>query len=111
MIQNQKGQAFVETTIVMLTMILLIKLTMVLFLFIFSSLWIQHSLYQGLVCLAEGREVSYCKENIKTQIKRVVPLGHIQNIKLLEKHNNSLGSLTWFFYKKNWHFTQDFVLP
>lgn len=111
MIQNQEGQALVETTVVISAMFLLTKFIIVLFVIIFSSIWIQHSLYQALICLAEGRSQSYCEKNLTSSINNILPFGQTQDIKWIRNAREWKGSLNWQFYNKNWNFKQEFILP
>ena len=111
MIRNQKGQALIETVVISLTWFLLIKGMVMMFILVSSSLWIQHSLYQGLVCLAEGRNAPRCKESLVTNIKKGIPLGKINDVHLQGNFEHWSGTLNWNFYKWKWNFKERLVLP
>ena len=111
MIKNQKGQALIETVVITLTWFLLIKGMVMMFILVSSSLWIQHSLYQGLVCLAEGRNAPRCKESLSADIKKWIPLGKINDVNLRGNFKHWSGTLNWNFHKWKWNFKERLDLP
>ena len=84
---------------------------LILLILINSSLWIRHSLYQGLICTAQGRSAFYCKETVLKNIKKIVVLGKVNHIHLKGDYKKWSGTLNWDFYKWQWNFKQELVLP
>ena len=81
---EKKGQALIETIILLPMWVLITQGMITLFIIVSGSLWIQHSLYQSLVCFAEGRKPSYCREKLLKEIKKGMPLGRVTKVDISE---------------------------
>ena len=98
---SQKGQSFVETLIFTLTLTILVKLILLIFWIFTTTLWIEHQLYQALVCVAQQKKMSQCKHTALTQIKKLNVLGTINSLNFKIFQNKWKGELQWHFYKRN----------
>ena len=101
--QNKKGQSHIELLVVSFVLITLVKGILILFWIFTNFLWMEHQLYQGLICRAEKRPISMCKTKVLNQIKKLNQIGEFTEIKLAEFNNQWKGHLKWRFYK--WTFT------
>ncbi len=110
-ISEQTGQSFVEALIFSLTLIMLIKLILLLFWIWTSVLWIEHQLYQGIVCMAQQKEANQCKQNTLKQIQKLTPLGTIKSLNIKNFQNEWKGYVQWHFYKKDFFIRQTLNLP
>lgn len=108
---NKKGQSLIEFTIVILSLISLIQCVFMLFWIFTSLLWMEHQLYQGLICSAQQKEISECKTQIKMQIKRLNPLGTIQSLKIKNIQRAWKGEIKWHFFKRDFFIKQSLSLP
>ena len=107
----KKGQSFIETLILALSLMLLIQGTLLIFWIGVNILWMEHQLYQGLLCTAQQKEIEQCKYNTLKQIKKLNSLGTIKSLKIKEFQNEWKGEIQWTFYKKNFYIKQNFILP
>ena len=107
----QKGQSFIEFMIFSLAMISLIKGILILFWIFISFLWIEHQLYQGLICSAQQNNIPFCKNLTRKEIKKLNPLGIIKSLEFYKFNKHWKGEVQWHFYKKNFFIQQSFHLP
>ena len=107
----QKGQSIVEMLIVSLALISLIKGILIFFWISLSLLWMEHQLYQGLICSAQKKSLKLCEDRVKQQIQRLNPLGKIKSLKIKNFTENWKGEIQWHFYKKDFFIKQSLNLP
>ena len=107
----QNGQSLIEVLILSLALITMVQLTLVIFWIGTNILWIEHQLYQGLVCAAQHKKIYLCRETILKQINKLNPLGAIQSLKIKHFQNEWKGEIVWAFYKKNFLIQQTLSLP
>lgn len=107
----QKGQSFVETLILTLTLIILVKFILLIFWVFINTLWMEHQLYQGLVCVAQQKKISQCKHTSLAQIKKLNTLGIIKSLNFKNFQNKWKGELQWHFYKRDFPIKQILSLP
>ncbi len=100
---NKKGQGNVEVALLSFILIVLIKGSLVLFWIFTNFLWIEHQLYQSLVCGAEKRQISMCKTKALNNIKKLNKVGDFTEFKVIDFNNQWKGSIKWRFYK--WTFS------
>jgi len=96
----QKGQSLTEALILSLALITVIYFTLLVFWIGTSILWMEHQLYQGIVCAAQHKGISLCKKTVLKQIKKLNPLGLIQSLKIKHAQNEWKGEIVWIFYKR-----------
>lgn len=108
--KNQNGQTLIEASIVIVPLFFILK-SFLFVIFIFGqSFWIDHKLYQHLICLAEGRGLK-CEMNLKKNFKMLNAENILEHLKIV--NNNS----TWFakthldFYGIQIDFQQSFRMP
>ena len=93
--KNKKGQALTEALITLP----LASACFVLCLWLFHSytqqLWMDHQLYQSLICLAKGENKSHCKNKMDQKIKSFLWVGELKNIKLDNKNGKWSGAFIW----------------
>ena len=100
---NKKGQSNIEVALLSFILIVLIKGSLVLFWIFTNFLWVEHQLYQGLICRAEKKATAVCKMKVLTNIKKLNKSGDFININLTGFDNKWKGSIKWKFYK--WAFS------
>lgn len=93
--KKRSGQAVIET------MVLLPLVTagfMLCFLFFHvhaQHLWMDHQLYQALICLAKGKTKANCETQMKKKIKSFLWFGKLQNIQFHAREKKWTASLIW----------------
>ena len=111
LLRDQKGQNLIESLILSLVLITVLKFIFIIFWLFISLLWMEHQLYQGLICKAEQKKESLCKQKILQEIKKLNPLGKIKELKIDKTKNIYKGELLWIFYKQNFTIKQNLILP
>ena len=107
----QKGQGLIETLILSLVLIIIIKFILAVFWIFISSLWMEHQLYQGVLCVAQQKETTLCKQKALQKIKQLSSLGKIQDLTIKQAQNKYKGEMLWNFYKQNFVIKQSLTLP
>jgi len=54
-----------------------------------------HLLYEGVICLAEGETVFVCKKKLHRQLKKIMPIGECQRVRLTSGPYHLRGDLVW----------------
>ena len=108
---SKKGQSLIEFMILSLALISLIKGILILFWIFISLIWIEHHLYQGLICSAQQKNINFCKNLSLQQIKKLNHLGVIKSLKLTHFKKHWKGEAQWHFYKQNFFIRQSLSLP
>ena len=89
------GQAVVEA----LVLLPLVCVCFILCLFFFQihaqHLWMDHQLYQSLICLAKGKAKRNCENQMQKKIKTFLWMGELKNIQFYKKENEWKGVFTW----------------
>ena len=106
----KKGQSLVEALIVSLGLIAVTKIILVLFWIFVSLIWMEHQLYQGLICSAQQRNHRDCEQKVLNQIRRLNRLGKIQSVKIKEFKQEWRGEIQWIFYEKVFFIKQSLSL-
>ena len=109
--KSQKGQSLIETLVLSLVLITLLKFILIIFWLFINLLWMEHQLYQGIICKAQQKNDLLCKQKILQEIKKLNPLGKIKNLKIYQLQNVYKGELIWNFYKKDFLIKQSLILP
>ena len=66
-----------------------------LFWLIAGNLWIDHQLYQHLICRAKGQQEVFCVKKLLAETEKLTPERHIKNIKTIHRQDVWKGSLIW----------------
>ncbi|MCZ0932555.1 MAG: hypothetical protein OXJ52_05325 [Oligoflexia bacterium] len=106
-----KGQSLVEALILSLVLITITKIILTVCWLFISALWLEHQLYQGILCTAKQKKEVLCKQKIGQEIKKLNPLGKIQSLKIKRTQNTYKGELLWNFYKQDFLIKQSLILP
>ena len=110
-ILSQTGQTVVETLGLSLALTALVYLSWLLFWMGINILWIEHQLYQGLLCAAQHKEESLCKKTTLKQIKRLTVLGSVSLLKIKGYQKEWEGEILWRFQNINFLIRQNLSLP
>ena len=110
-LKNQKGQSLIETAILSLVLIAITKLILIIFWIFISILWMEHQLYQGILCSASQKNKMICKQDVLQKIKKLSPLGKIQFLQIKKIQNKYKGEMLWIFYNQKFSIKQSLILP
>ena len=86
-------------------------MTLAVFWIFINLLWLEHQLYQGILCIAQQKQKILCKQKALQEIKKLNPLGKIQNLKMKQTKKEYKGEILWHFYKKTFVIKQSLILP
>ncbi len=105
--RKQSGQAIGELMI-LLPSISSIFIFCFLFFYIFTQhLWMDHHLYQSLICLAEGETQARCKNRFREKTNPFLFIGKITNLKFHENKWQWKGSFIWENFFGSIHFNKE----
>ena len=90
---KKSGQALIETLLVLPLAGACFSLCLLSFHVHAQYLWMDHQLYQALICLA--KEKKDCKENMTKKIKSFLWVGRLNNIQFKAAENKWSGAFTW----------------
>ena len=105
------GQSALEFLCVFLGLILLLKGVMIVFHLTVGSLWMDHQLYQNLICLAEGQPPALCQKALIRNIRKISPVGTISHLRTGSELNRRQGEIKWTLYGIPLQRRQKLVLP
>ncbi|MDE0519011.1 MAG: hypothetical protein OXH36_05610, partial [Bdellovibrionales bacterium] len=76
-----------------------------------QHLWMDHQLYQSLICLAKGEKQRNCKNQMREKIKIFLWMGKLKNIHFYKEEKKWKGMFTWqaAFWKVS--FKKTILLP
>ena len=93
--KTSSGQAVVEV----LLLLPLLCSCFILCLFFFQlhaqHLWMDHQLYQSLICLAQGKTEKSCENRMKEKIKAFLWMGKLKKVHFYKRENEWKGVFTW----------------
>lgn len=92
---NKTGQGSLETFVFLAVLILIVKGGLMLFWLLAGQLWLDHQLYQHLICRAKGRSEILCTKKLLKEVKKFTRIGSIKDIESIHFDNNWRGSLNW----------------
>ena len=111
MLKNQKGQSLIEFLLLVLGFIASIKGVFLLFWLVTNLFWIEHHLYESLICMAEKRNKVFCKKTALNEIKKINKTGELKNINFFGSYKDWKGSIDWRFYKWDFAIQSSLNLP
>lgn len=85
--RTNRGTAIVEMAISITTLCVLVGGSLGVIYYAVASLWIQHSLHEALICLAQQEPAATCRDRLHDNLTRQLPFGEVQSIDL--KHSGS----------------------
>ena len=94
-LKTTSGQALIETLILLPLVCSCFILSLLFFHVHAQQLWIDHQLYQSLICLAKGKTKINCKNQMEKKIKTFLWIGKLKNIQLYKGENEWRGLFTW----------------
>ena len=92
---KQSGQAVIEMIIVLPLITSCFILCLLFFHVHAQYLWMDHQLYQSLICLARGKTKLSCETQMKKKIKSFLWTGKLENIQLHSGDKKWKGSFIW----------------
>lgn len=101
-----KGQTLIETLILSLVFIGLTQFIMFLCWMFINFIWIEHQLYQAILCIAQQKERRVCESHLINNINKLGHLGEVSSFHIDSKK----GRLLWRFYKYNFLIKQNLNL-
>ena len=108
---GKKGQSLVETLVFCLALSFLTQAVLLFFLTAVSFIYMEHQLYQGILCAARGEGAHYCKTKALEQIKKFNPAGQVIFLKINHFQKEGKGVIKWRFLKTNFFIRQTLRLP
>ena len=108
--KRQKGQVLVET-LVLLPLIYSCFILCLLFFFMYAQhLWMDHQLYQSLLCMAKGKTKPYCESQMKRKIASFLWIGELNNIQFHKRKNGWRGLFIWETEFWRIQFSKQFIM-
>ena len=104
---HKKGQTLAEAVILCFVLIGFIQFILILAWIFINLIWMEHQLYQGVLCLAQQREKQVCEHSLLAGIKKLNQWVEISSLSL-QPHK---GELLWRFYNKEFLIQQELKLP
>ena len=92
---DQSGQALIETVVLFPLVASCFILCLLFFNVYAQQLWMDHQLYQSLVCMAKGHTSYTCEKKMKKKIKSFLWAGRLEETKLYKKANKWQGTFVW----------------
>ena len=106
-----KGQSVIEMSCVLLGLTLALKGMFLVFQLIAGALWLDHQVYQHLICLAEGRPQVFCQEKLIRNITKFNPAGTVSRLQMKKGVNRWEGRVKWTLYGVSRQSGQKLILP
>jgi hypothetical protein len=69
---NQNGQASVESIFVATFLLIIVFTTLMACYISFSSYWIHHNLYEGLICYTSTKQKFLCEKQTQNKIEKIL---------------------------------------
>jgi hypothetical protein len=92
---KNKGQVLLEA-LILLPLISTCFILCLLFFHVHAQhLWMDHQLYQSLICLSKGETRQHCKRKMEKKIKSFLWMGRLNNIQFKKGGNVWAGSFNW----------------
>jgi len=89
------GQVLIETLVLLPVITVCFLLSLLFFHVHAQSLWMDHQLYQSLICMAKQQPKKYCINKMQKNIKSFLWTGHLKSIRYHKKPNEWHGFFTW----------------
>ena len=89
------GQTILEFLALLALLIFSLKGGLLLLWILTGRLWLDHQLYQNLLCRAKGQAENICSERFLRESRKLVLKGQITDIKISRQRRLYKGSLVW----------------
>ena len=89
------GQTILEFLALLALLIFSLKTGLILLWILTGRLWLDHQLYQNLVCRAKGQTEKICSARFLEESRKLVLKGRITDIKISRQRRLYKGSLIW----------------
>ncbi len=93
--QTQSGQAVMEALFLLPLVCACFILCFLFFHVHAQHLWMDHQLYQSLICLAKGKKQINCKTRMETKIKTFLWMGKLKDIQFYKGKKEYRGFFIW----------------
>lgn len=107
---HPSGQSLIEALVISLVLIAMFQLVFFVFWIGTNILWLEHQLYQGMICTAQGKSIHFCERKALKEIQKLKSGGKVHSLKIRGFENKWKGELLWQFYKKNFFIKQNLLL-
>ena len=105
------GQSVIEVSGVCLSLLLLLKGIGLVFQLTAGSIWVDHHLYQHLICRAEGRSRALCRKRLIRNIKALYPGGAVTRFRAEKEGGVWKGEIKWTLYGIQRDSRERLILP
>jgi hypothetical protein len=99
-LNNRRGSSVIELSQCIVLIVTGISAILFYLVFWFSKFWLNQTLYEGLVCLADKNSEYICKEISKDKINKVLKWGEVEEIFLSQSNHEYKGYIQWKIKKK-----------
>jgi len=79
-LSNQRGSAVVETSLSMTVVATVIVGGMSILYFSFTRVWLNHSSYEGLICLSTRAAQGECEARFRNDTANAIPIGRVSEL-------------------------------
>ena len=100
-----------EALVLCLALSFLIQALFLLFWTAVSFIFIEHQLYQGVLCAVRGENPQSCKSKVLARIRKFHPVGKTLSIKINTSQKGGKGLIQWRFLKTDFFIKQTVQLP
>ena len=91
MLRTNTGQALLESVIALGGMMIIGSALLALMAPLYAQLWVRHSVYEGLICLAEQKSQVNCRQLAKSRIRTAVPFATPTLLQLNKSFSGYVG--------------------
>ena len=107
LLAKNKGQALIEFLVLSLSFVSIIQILFGIAWIFINLIWMEHHLYQSVLCVAQERKKVFCERRFLKDIKKLNPKAEIKSLNF----NSKKGEFKWRFYKQDFVIQQSFELP
>jgi hypothetical protein len=102
---NSRGQSSAEFAI---TLVVLVALVVGLLCGVYAGfvqVWVKHSSYEAVICLARGEQETRCRQELETRVNETLPGRPLHNVQLLRFKRRAHVSFDVRIFS-DWHTTE-----
>lgn len=92
---NNKGQALIESVLVLPGILLIFLLLLSLAYVGFARAWINFQIDRALFCLAEGESEFQCRQETTKIMQRYLPLGQLHTMTIISSRDQWRAQVRW----------------
>ena len=79
---SARGSALIEAATAAATLCLLVSGGLSISYMAFARVWLERSVYEGVVCLATSSSIDDCRKNLVTAASSALPMGRVSELRL-----------------------------